>query len=102
MPSKKDASIETLRGIAILMMVAGHVIGHDVHAGMRVADDSTWRYVYSSFEYVRLPLFTCISGFVYALHPVTAQNFRAFLVGKAHRVLLPLFFVGTLQFLLRG
>jgi len=101
MPSKKDASIETLRGVAIVMMVAGHVIGHDADAGMRVADDSTWRYIYFSFEYVRLPLFTCISGFVYSLHPVTARTIRAFLVGKAHRVLLPLFFVGTLQFLLR-
>jgi fucose 4-O-acetylase-like acetyltransferase len=101
MRAEKDLSIETLRGVAILLMVAGHVVGHDDGAGMRVPDDSAWRYVELSLAYMRMPLFTAISGYVYALRPVTAGHVGSFLWGKAHRVLLPLVTVGTLQFLLR-
>lgn len=98
---KKEASIETLRGLAIVLMVAGHVIGDSRSAGLRVADDSWWRYGYYAFEYVRMPLFTAISGFVYALRPVSAGRTPGFLSGKARRILIPMVTVGTLQYLLR-
>ncbi|GAB4312551.1 MAG: acyltransferase [Bacteroidales bacterium] len=99
---RKEQSIETLRGIAIILMVAGHVIGDNKSTGLQVADDSLWRYFYYSFEYLRMPLFTAISGFVYALKPVTPGAFAKFLKGKSRRILLPFFTVATLQYLLNA
>lgn len=98
---KKDLSIETLRGIAIVMMVAGHVIGASTETGLRVQDDSRLRYFYTSFEYLRMPLFTVISGFIYSLRPVESGRLLDFLRGKARRILFPLIAVGTLHFLVQ-
>lgn len=97
----KDPNIETLRGLAILLVVAGHVIGIDATGGMKVADDSLWRYLYASLQYVRMPLFTAISGWVYALHPVAAHEAGTFMFKKARRLLLPMVCVGTLYFLIQ-
>jgi len=99
MPREKDQSIETLRGLAIILVVAFHVIGSDPTDGIRVADDSLYRYFQFSFRYLRMPLFTVISGFVYAMRPVQAGKVAGFLRGKARRILLPLVSVSTLQFL---
>lgn len=93
--------IETLRGIAILLVVIGHVIGIDAKGGMKVADDSFLRYLYDLFENMRMPLFTVISGWVYSLHPVTKGTISIFIQKKARRLLFPLFFVGTSYFLLQ-
>ena len=97
----KDLSIETLRGIAVIMMVAGHVVGASKGTGLQVEDDSGWRYFYDSFEYLRMPLFTVVSGFVYSLRPVEPGRLLEFLVGKGRRILLPLISVGTLHFLVQ-
>ncbi len=95
----KDKSIETLRGIAIISIVIFHVIGRNGHAGLRFADNSLWQYFNYSFKYLRLPLFSTISGFVYALKPVQHGDLTQFLKGKSRRILLPFFFVSALQYL---
>jgi glucans biosynthesis protein C len=94
---EKELSIETLRGFAIIFMVAGHVIGID-GSGMNLAKDSGWSYFYFSFEYLRMPLFTVISGYVYSLWPIGNSGIFNFLKGKARRILLPMISVGTLHF----
>lgn len=100
--SQKETSIETLRGIAVILMVAGHVIGHNDTSGMKVENDSLFRYFYYSLQYLRMPLFTVISGYVYSLRPFTISgNLFNFLNGKARRLLIPLIIVSTLQFFLR-
>lgn len=98
---RKELSIETLRGFAIIFMVAGHVIGGSSDNGMRVADDSGWRYFYFTFEYLRMPLFTVISGYVYSLWPIGNSRILSFLKGKGRRILLPLVSVGTIHFLIQ-
>lgn len=96
----KDLQIETLRGLALTLMVIGHVIGSSASVGMRVADDSLLRYIYDSLVYVRMPLFTAISGYVYALRPLTeSSSLRFFAKGKAYRLGIPLVVVSTLFFL---
>lgn len=97
----KDPSVETLRGLAVLLMVLGHVIGNSADRGLRVEDDSLYRWVYYTFQDVRMPLFTVISGFVYAMRPVRLPSAGRFLRGKARRLLLPLLTVATLQFALQ-
>ncbi|MDY6934649.1 MAG: acyltransferase [Spirochaetota bacterium] len=99
MPINKDQRIETLRGIAIILMVAGHVIGNVSTEGLRVSDDSFYRYFYYSFKYLRMPLFTVISGFVYSMRPLEKGKLGYFLRGKARRLILPLFTVSTIHFL---
>ncbi|GGJ81005.1 acyltransferase family protein [Pseudomonas matsuisoli] len=96
---EKDLRIETIRGLALLLMVAGHVIGDVATTGMEVADDSFLRYLYNSLVYVRMPLFTAISGYVYALRPVTRDSaLGRFYQGKLRRIVLPLVVVSTLFF----
>lgn len=103
MSGRKDDGIESLRGLAILLMVAGHVIGSDSSTGLTVSDDSPLRYLYYSTQFVRMPLFTVISGFVYSLRPLSDGGcFPQFIRGKARRILLPLVSVSTLHFLARA
>ncbi|WP_349536334.1 acyltransferase family protein [Rhodococcus rhodochrous] len=96
---KKDVSIQALRGLAVLLMVAGHVIGTGADRGMSVSDDSLWRLSYLVLEDIRMPLFTVISGYVYAMRPVTETGALAGLVrGKTRRLIIPLLTVGALLF----
>lgn len=99
---RKEQSIETLRGIAIVLMVAGHVIGDNSATGLQVRDESAWRYFYFTFEYLRMPLFTAISGFVYALKPLQAAHIGRFLQGKSRRILIPFISVATVQYLMNA
>lgn len=97
---KKDLGIDTIRGLALFLMVAGHVIGDSINTGMRVADDSTLRYLYESLVYVRMPLFTAISGFVYAMRPLgTGSSLTPFFQGKFRRIGIPMLVVSTLFFI---
>lgn len=98
-PHAKDLGIETLRGAAIILMVMGHVIGAQPTGGLKVADDSWYRYLYLTLAPMRMPLFTVISGYVYAMRPVVMDRAGVFLVGKARRLLLPLVGVSTVQYL---
>jgi fucose 4-O-acetylase-like acetyltransferase len=81
-------------------MVAGHIIGSNL-TGMKVAEDSGWTYFFFSFEYLRMPLFTVISGYVYSLRPAGNSTFLKFIQGKGRRLLLALLSVGTLHFLIQ-
>lgn len=95
----RDLSIDSLRGLAVLLMVAGHVIGSDVARGLQVDDGSFWRLSYLALEDIRMPLFTVLSGLVYGYRPL--QSFDAFpgmLRGKARRLLVPMATVGALFF----
>ncbi|QWY84350.1 acetyltransferase [Gordonia phage Jalammah] len=94
----KDLSVQSLRGLAIILMVAGHVIGSDFSRGMTVADDSVWRYSYLLLEDIRMPLFTVISGLVYAMRPVQPGALQGFFKAKGRRLLIPLVTVGILLF----
>lgn len=99
---KKNLHVETLRGFAIVLVVMGHVIGSASDGGMTVEDDSFLRYLYYTFQYLRMPLFTVISGWVYALRPVVIDNAVQFMIKKCRRVLLPMIFVGGLYYIVQS
>jgi fucose 4-O-acetylase-like acetyltransferase len=101
MRTTKDGGIESLRGLAILLMVSGHVIGADASTGLTVGDHSPFRYIYFSTQFLRMPLFTVISGFVYSLRPSTPGGYWPFVQGKMRRILIPLIAVSTLQYVAR-
>lgn len=100
--NKKNLHIETLRGLAIILVVFGHIIGSGDSGGLRVNNDSLLRYIYYSLEYIRMPLFTVISGWVYANKPLIKRSDRGkFIKGKTRRLLLPMFVLSTILFLSR-
>jgi len=99
-PKSGDLRIETLRGLAILAVVAHHAtIGLGdalLLAGLpksiigELAGDQD-----GLLQALRMPLFTLMSGWVYALKPFGVATRLAFLQGKIRRILLPLVFVAS-------
>jgi fucose 4-O-acetylase-like acetyltransferase len=100
--SKKDLIIETLRGLAIFLMVLGHIIGSTADVGLKVPDGSGWRFFYYTFQFIRMPLFTVISGYVYAYKPLSRFPSTGKFIGrKVNRLLVPLLVVSTIFFLVQ-
>lgn len=101
MAREKNLQIETLRGLAILLIVMGHVIGSTPEGGMQIDFPSPWRYFYLCSVYIRLPLITAIAGWVYALKPVHIDKLQSFIQAKFYRLLIPMCFVGALYYLIQ-
>ncbi|MEI6899039.1 MAG: acyltransferase family protein, partial [Bacteroidota bacterium] len=112
----RNFSIETLRGMGIMLVLAGHVIGSGPSGGMQVDNHSFLRYFYHScIEYVQMPLFAAISGWVYAIQANRKESLSRgelslsrgelslsrgelslskFISKKAQRLLIPMIFTG--------
>lgn len=81
----RDLSVDTLRGIACVLLVTMHVIAHDT-----VPMDHPARLYGVLFEPLRMPLFVFLSGFVYAWRPLTSRSgYFGFMGKKARRLLVP-------------
>ena len=99
---KKNLAVETLRGLAILLVVVGHVIGSTPDGGMKIDFPHPLRYLYLWIDYIQMPLFTAIAGWAYAIKPFVAQGgVWTFLSKKASRLLVPMVVVGTMYFLVQ-
>ncbi len=90
---KKSLEIETLRGLACLLLVLYHVIG-PFGGGLKIDLGSPYRILADSMVYVRMPLFTFISGYIYSIYKIRGNDFSAFFVGKVRRLIVPLLVVG--------
>jgi fucose 4-O-acetylase-like acetyltransferase len=73
-------------------------VGNHPWSGLHVADDSGYRFFANLFQYIRMPLFTFLSGFVYAYRPVVPGTALDLARRKLTRLLLPLLCVATLYF----
>lgn len=93
---QRNLQIDTVRGLACLLLVAFHMVGETPQVGMRFPAESWVWPVMEGLSHVRMPLFTLLSGIVYAARPVRVGGTRRFLHGKALRLLLPLVCVGLL------
>ncbi|NJO36948.1 MAG: acyltransferase [Rhizobiales bacterium] len=96
----KDHSLDSLRGLACVLLVAYHVIGAQPDQGLRVADGSYLRYMNESLLYIRMPLFTFLSGYVYALRPLQGDGVD-FALKKLRRLLIPMMVVATLYIIMQ-
>ncbi|HIW91038.1 MAG TPA: acyltransferase [Candidatus Corynebacterium avicola] len=86
----RNIPVDTLRGVACLFLVTFHVIGFSASDGIQVADDSAFRYYTDSVDYLRMPLFTLVSGLVYAWRPLgDVHGYGKFMAKKARRLLVP-------------
>ena len=98
--SLESARVQTLRGIACLLLVAFHTVGSTAASGLHVPDDSLYREFTNLFVHVRMPLFTFLSGLVYAYRPLRAGHALEFSVKKLRRLGLPLIVASTLLYCL--
>lgn len=103
-PAPVDAStrqhIDNLRGLACILLVLYHVVGDDPRTGLTVTDGPV-RLLNDSLAYLRMPLFTFLSGLVYGMRPFAGDSQR-FLMGKVRRLMIPLLVVGTMFALLQS
>jgi hypothetical protein len=98
--SAESLPVEKHRGLACVLLVAFHVVGSHAGSGLHVGEDSVYRRFATLFMHLRMPLFTFLSGFVYAYRPAMQGQRYAFAEKKLIRLLLPLICVSTLYFLL--
>lgn len=101
----RNLEIDTIRGFACILLVAYHVIGSESTNGLLVAD-GPYRIIADLLAFIRMPLFTFLSGYVYAWHPYRGAMDRgaagAFIRGKARRLLIPMLVVGSFFVLIRS
>lgn len=81
--------VETVRVLAILLVVVYHVIGSGPTAGLQIAAPAFARYVADFLVDIHMPLFAFISGYVYAFKPLSTENLSRFLTGKFLRLVPP-------------
>jgi fucose 4-O-acetylase-like acetyltransferase len=96
------AYIETLRGLACLLLVSWHIVGEHPTDGLHLALDHPLRLIGDFFLPLRMPLFSFISGYVFAAAAASFGEAGRTIATKARRLLLPLVFVGAAHFLLRS
>jgi fucose 4-O-acetylase-like acetyltransferase len=92
---KRNLEVDTLRGIACVLLVLFHVVGDTPSVGLRIPEGHWLQVVNEALAYIRMPLFSFISGYVYAFRPYQG-NPLGFVKGKVRRLLLPLITVGTI------
>lgn len=96
----RKLSIDTLRGLACILLVGYHVVGGPTQ-GLRLPAEHVLPQINEGLALLRMPLFSFLSGFVYAWRPYSGDPAR-FLKGKVRRLLVPLLLVGTLFALLQA
>lgn len=93
-------SLQTLRGLACVLLVAYHVVGDDPLRGLQVVDGPL-RLVNDGLACLRMPLFAFLAGIIHALQPRSPRPLQV-VEDKARRLLLPMLSVGTLFALVRS
>lgn len=101
--AEKCLQTEALRGLAILLVVAHHAAlilrEHWTPATTVGSITLDFAGIQSGlFQPFRMPLFAILSGYVYALRPVTRSDSPAFLMGKMRRLFLPMAFAACCVF----
>jgi glucans biosynthesis protein C len=92
--------IQSARGLACILLVSFHVIGNEPTTGLHVAQDSGLNFFAHLFSYIRMPLFSFLSGFVYAYRPVHKSQGRSLAVSKLRRLMVPMITAVTATFVL--
>ncbi len=86
---QNEIPLETMRALAVVLLVSFHVIGPNSDGGLRVAYPDMLRLYADFFVDLRMPLFGFIAGYVYALRPPSMTGYAGFVLGKLRRLYLP-------------
>lgn len=93
-----DRPVQSLRGLACVLLVVYHVIGSTGEYGLRIADGPL-RELSDALAVVRMPLFALLAGAMVGWSPRTGIGPW---VARSRRLLLPVLTVGTLFALVRA
>jgi glucans biosynthesis protein C len=93
--------IDAVRGLACLLVVVRHVIGDGAATGLHLPLTSPWHYAMTSLDFIRMPLFTALSGYLYAGHRVTRPDLVLFWTKKLRRIAFPLVTATVILWLFR-
>ena len=101
---QRNMEIDTLRGLACVLLVSFHVVGVSADTGLRLPADHWLQQLNGALAYLRMPLFSFLSGYVYAFRPYRPgqSDARGFIQGKMRRLLLPMLTVGTIFALMQS
>jgi glucans biosynthesis protein C len=91
--SRVVPTLDTVRGLTCLMVVALHVVGDTESNGLRLPMTSGWHYAMESIEFLRIPMFTALSGYLYGGRRVVRPELGDFWLKKLRRLGIPLAFV---------
>ncbi len=94
----KIVYVETLRGIACILLVSYHVIGDTSSNGLQLPSDHILSFLNRMFIDVRMPMFSIISGFVFSAYARDILVLRGKIGAKVRRLLVPMVVVGTLHY----
>jgi peptidoglycan/LPS O-acetylase OafA/YrhL len=97
-PARTSDNLQTLKGLACILVVAYHVVGSGTGSGLRLPPGSLLQEFSQSLSLLRMPLFTFLSGCLFAMRPVEIGNFRLFIRKKLARLYIPAIAVGVLYF----
>jgi surface polysaccharide O-acyltransferase-like enzyme len=97
----RPTNLDTVRGLACVMIVALHVLGVRAGAGLDVPRPSMWHAVMDALQVIRLPLFTALAGYIYGAMPATREGFRPFMTTKLKQLAVPVLFLTGLFWALR-
>jgi peptidoglycan/LPS O-acetylase OafA/YrhL len=98
----RDGHIDTLRGLACILLVAFHVIGDGPAHGMHISTHDNWRLFTELFIHLRMPLFSFLSGYVFTAFVADRAALGAAIAKKLRRLGIPLVVVSTLFYLCFG
>ena len=94
--------VESIRGLACLLLISYHVVGSTPQEGLGLGDLDPLRIVNDGLNNSRMPVFSFISGFVLSAIIVSLVKWEGSVLGKARRLLIPMAAVGALHYGLRS
>jgi peptidoglycan/LPS O-acetylase OafA/YrhL len=92
----KVVYVETLRGVACLLLVSYHVIGDTSLHGLELPPEHPFSFWNRMFSDVRMPMFSFISGFVFSAYASDLIALRGKVFAKVRRLLIPMVVVASL------
>lgn len=94
--------LETMRAIAVFLLVAYHAIGSGPMSGLELDYPHPLRFFADFLIDLRMPFFAFIAGYVYGLRPIAPGGYGRFITGKFRRLYIPGAIAATLLVLFSG
>lgn len=94
--------VETIRGLACLLLVAFHVTGTSLTDGLGLDQWHPLRIFNDGFDNSRMPVFAFISGFVLSAVIVSVSQWQGAVLSKVKRLLVPMAVASAIFYAMRA
>lgn len=92
--SSRITQIDSLRGLAIFLVVLGHSI---IVYPINLHENILWKTIFDFISTVHLPLFYMISGYCFSYK----TNYKNYIIKKIKRIILPFLFFNSIDLFMR-